>query len=178
MTEILASLPIDPAVLCMLLVCSVACVTDLRHRRIPNWLVAIGLLSTLVLQYQSWGFFGLETALIGLASAFVVTLPLLLIKAIAAGDSKLMLVVGSAIGATDMLIVLAVSMVFSGAIALVMLSVTRRFAHFGNNLSIAFMSAFAGNLDGLRDVSIKTAYQIPFACAVLMANLVWLFWIY
>lgn len=178
MSEWLNQLPLDPVVIAMLFVCAIACVIDLRSRKIPNWLVGFGLVLTLALQHVVWGSLGIKSALFGIGVAFIATLPFVITKAIAAGDSKLLLVVGAALGPIDMLIVFALSFVFAGVLGLTMTVLMRRFGLFSENLSLAAVSASVGDLDGLKAAARQTAFRIPFAFPILVAALVWLFWFY
>ena len=66
--------------------------TDLRSRKIPNRMLFGTLLFFLALQFAFSGWVGLWPMLGSVAAAFFCTLPLYLMKAIAAGDAKLLLV--------------------------------------------------------------------------------------
>jgi len=70
MIEAFTSLPVDAAVLCVLLICVIASITDIWRRKIPNELIGTGLVLTAFIQYQTWGMFGLKTALLGIGLAF------------------------------------------------------------------------------------------------------------
>lgn len=76
-----------------------ACYFDLRQRRIPNRLLAIGLLVALFLQLGSGDPSALLTDyLAGFALGLVLFLPLYLMGGMAAGDVKLMATVGAFVG--------------------------------------------------------------------------------
>lgn len=76
-----------------------ACLFDLRQRRIPNRLLAIGLLAALVLQLGSGPPSALLTSyLAGFALGLLMFLPLYLLGGMAAGDVKLMATVGAFVG--------------------------------------------------------------------------------
>ncbi|MBS7660799.1 prepilin peptidase [Pseudomonas lalucatii] len=73
----------------------IAVVSDLRRHRIPNFLVALGLALGLAGQAYSGGFGGLGDGTLGLLVGFGVFLPLYALGGMAAGDVKLMAMVGA-----------------------------------------------------------------------------------
>src|SRR5438067_2208881 len=85
-----------------------AAVYDARYRKIPNWLTVTGVLVGLSLnafQYGAVGsqvirpsWFGLLFGLKGLAMGFFIYLFLYVLRAMGAGDVKLMAAVGSMVG--------------------------------------------------------------------------------
>lgn len=83
-------------VLFVLLAAAVA--TDLRYHRVPNLLLLPGLCLALMLHTMSGGIDGLITAAGGLTVGLAMLLPLYLVGGMAAGDIKLLGVVGSFLG--------------------------------------------------------------------------------
>ncbi len=73
----------------------IAVVSDVRRHRIPNFLIALGLVLGLASQAFSAGITGLGDGLLGLLIGFGVFLPLYALGGMAAGDVKLMAMVGS-----------------------------------------------------------------------------------
>ena len=84
------------ATLCVLLAAAV--VTDLRSHRIPNILLAPALSVALLINTIHGGADGLVIASAGLVLGVLVFLPLYLVGGVAAGDVKLLGVVGSFLG--------------------------------------------------------------------------------
>ncbi|WP_137817314.1 prepilin peptidase [Pseudomonas sp. 2FG] len=72
----------------------IAVVSDLRHHRIPNLLVLLGLGLGLAGQAYSSGVSGLGNGLLGLLISFAIFLPMYVLGGMAAGDVKLMAMVG------------------------------------------------------------------------------------
>lgn len=72
----------------------IAVVSDLRRHRIPNFLVVLGLVLGLAGQAYLGGFNGLGNGALGLLVGFGVFLPLYALGGMAAGDVKLMAMVG------------------------------------------------------------------------------------
>lgn len=80
----------------------VAAVYDIRFRRIPNWLTLAGVVTGVALNvflYQ--GLPGLRLSLPGLAVAFGSYFVLYLVRAMGAGDVKLMAAIGAMVGLTN-----------------------------------------------------------------------------
>src|SRR6266851_1193508 len=75
-----------------------AALLDWRSRCIPNWLTVSGLLSGLTLHTVLNGWQGMRFSLEGTALALVLLLPLVMLRALGAGDWKLMGAVGAFLG--------------------------------------------------------------------------------
>lgn len=73
----------------------VAVVSDLRRHRIPNQLILVGLALGLAGQTYSGGISGMGDGLLGLLIGFALFLPMYALGGMAAGDVKLMAMVGS-----------------------------------------------------------------------------------
>jgi prepilin peptidase CpaA len=130
-----AFLPVPaPAVQIVLLVLVlVAAVYDVRYRRIPNWLTASGVLAGLLLNAflqapppSVLSFGGLLFALKGLGMAFVLYFLLYAIRAMGAGDVKLMAAVGALVGWQDWFGIFFVTAIVGGGAALALSLVHRR----------------------------------------------------
>lgn len=82
----------------LLVLLAVAVVSDLKSHRIPNLLLAPTLSLALMMWTMLGGFDGLVFSLSGLALGLAMLLPLYLVRGTAAGDVKLLGVVGSFLG--------------------------------------------------------------------------------
>ncbi len=108
----------------VILICLVAqaAVTDLALRKIPNVLILSGLLLALLLHMLG----GLHWApltqwIAGSVAGFFLFLPLYLLRGMAAGDVKLMAMVGSFVGPLMALKVAVLATLIGGAMGLLML---------------------------------------------------------
>jgi prepilin peptidase CpaA len=97
----------------------VAAIFDFRFRRIPNWLTVWGILAGFLMNIAVGGFAGLKTACLGLLLATSIYFPLYWLRAIGAGDVKLMAAIGSIVGAPTWLGICLVSALVGGVLALV-----------------------------------------------------------
>jgi len=111
------------ALLATLLVC--AAFADVRSRRIPNKLVLIGIALAIAAHAIAMSIGAASPAgrawwapLTGLAAGFALLLPLHLMRAMGAGDVKLMAMVGAFVGSSTVLAVALYTLVAGGALAL------------------------------------------------------------
>jgi prepilin peptidase CpaA len=93
---------------------------DFRTRRIPNWLTVSGALLGIVAMTEHSGLRGMILSLQGMFLALICLLPLVLLRAMGAGDWKLMGAIGAILGPVMMLFVLAGAIFLSGIMAIVM----------------------------------------------------------
>jgi prepilin peptidase CpaA len=122
----------------VILICLVAqaAVTDLAMRKIPNVLILSGLLLALILHLmggQHWA--PVSQWLAGSLAGFFLFLPLYLLRGMAAGDVKLMAMVGAFSGPLAALQIAALSYLIGGALALLMLLFSGRWRESWRNLA-------------------------------------------
>lgn len=92
---------------------------DLRSRRIPNWLTVSGLLAGVSVHAWIAGWRGILLALGGAGLALAILLPLVLLRALGAGDWKLMGAAGAFVGPLMLIFVLLASIFIAGLMAIV-----------------------------------------------------------
>lgn len=103
-------------------VASIAATTDMRDRRIPNWLVGSTLLIGFVLNVFLYGIPGLKNAALGLGISLVVYVPLYVLRAMGAGDVKLMAAIGALTGPGHWLRIFFLTALLGGLAALVLIA--------------------------------------------------------
>jgi prepilin peptidase CpaA len=99
----------------------VACVTDVRERRIPNVLTFGAAAAALLVHFLSHGSSGLATAATGWVIGTAVFLPFFLLGGMGAGDVKLMAALGAWLGPADAFW-LAIYASIAGGVAAVVVS--------------------------------------------------------
>jgi len=122
------TLPPRGIVIVLLAVLLVAAVYDVRFRRIPNWITVTGVALGVVLNAflsgppGSWfSFAGVWYSLRGLGLAFAVYFLLYVIRAMGAGDVKLMAAVGAMVGWQDWLGIFVITAVLGAVMAVIMM---------------------------------------------------------
>ncbi|MDP3978184.1 MAG: prepilin peptidase [Pseudomonas sp.] len=101
----------------------VAVASDLRRHRIPNLLVVLGLVLGLAGQAYAGGLSGLGDGALGMLIGFGVFLPLYALGGMAAGDVKLMAMVGSFLAPHPALWTAFFSLIAGGLCGLLMVMV-------------------------------------------------------
>jgi prepilin peptidase CpaA len=92
-------------------------VIDWRTRKIPNWLTVSGFAIGVAIHAWLGGWHGVATSLEGAGLALTILLPLVLLRALGAGDWKLMGAIGALLGPLMMLFVLLASIVVTAGMA-------------------------------------------------------------
>jgi len=101
-----------------LIVVSVATVTDLRSRRIPNWLVLPFMVAGIAVAIWFHGWHGLGQSLAGLGLGALIFGVLGLMGGMGMGDVKLCAAIGAWIGPSQLLVALVVTGFAGGVMAL------------------------------------------------------------
>ncbi|MCK0506465.1 A24 family peptidase [Aromatoleum anaerobium] len=168
--------------LCALL--AIAVVTDIRRRRIPNALVLIGLVLGSLLQllppsglgplHPEGGVIGLLSALPGVAVGFAALFPLYLLRAMGAGDVKLMMMVGAFLGPLQTFGVVVLTFLAGGVLALGMALWQRSFRQLAANLRFMLTTSAvraAGGESPRFEPLAQTAGRMPYAVAIAAGTL-------
>ena len=118
--ELLTMLVTDPRTGVLIALLTVAAVNDYRSYRIPNWLTfggaAFGLLYTAMVPFAPGE--GLLWSLYGLLLGFAISLPLYVLRAMGAGDVKLIAMAGAFLGPVDTVYAVLCTFMVGGVAAL------------------------------------------------------------
>ncbi len=150
----------------------IAAVADAKTGRIPNWLVFGGMLYAVAYN----GFFpvyprdnGLLFALGGLGVGLGALLPLYALKAMGAGDVKLMAMVGAFIGTWATISAVLAKLLAGGVLALVLTISAGRLLCATRNLTLMLRGAaltLCTGVDGLLTVEGTSAGKMPYGVAI------------
>jgi prepilin peptidase CpaA len=151
----------------------IAGVVDFRTHRIPNWLTVPAFVIGLCLRTAISGWPGAKSSLEGAGLALVLLLPLVLMRALGAGDWKLMGAVGAFIGPVLFLFVLLGSVLVSGLMAVVEMMRTRRVKETLGNLVVLVQGFFSFGLRAHPEISLDNPelLKLPFGVAVAISTL-------
>ena len=173
----LAPLPPYPVPLCVIAWVLVAASTDLVARRIPNWLVGSGLVVSLAVQAWLHGAAAGGAAwLFGAAAGFGALFPFYLLRGMAAGDVKLMAMVGAWLGASAVCYIVLATFVLGGVGSLTLAATRGRLPRLLANVRAMAQTTFARTL--LRGVPAQqvaalqtSAGSIPYGVAIAAGTL-------
>jgi prepilin peptidase CpaA len=119
--------PPHPIPACVVLLVIVTASTDIVSRRIPNLIVAAGLLAALFVQAWLHGpLTGGAIWLAGVLTGFALLLPFYLLRGMAAGDVKLLMMVGAWVGALMTVYIALATFVIGGFWSLAVTARRRR----------------------------------------------------
>ncbi|BAQ76419.1 Flp prepilin peptidase A, FppA family [Pseudomonas sp. Os17] len=161
------------AVALLLGLLSVAVVGDLRRHRIPNVLILLGVCLGLVGQAYSEGLTGLGHGLLGLLIGFAVFLPMYVFGGMAAGDVKLMAMVGTFLTPQGALWAAFFSLI-AGGLCGVLIVLVRGQAQQTVGRYWLMLRARAYFAPAADEVAGK---PFPYSIAVLLGTLISIFWL-
>ncbi len=125
-----------------------AAATDLRGRRIPNWLTVPGLLIGVAVNTTLSGWSGLALSLKGAALGLALLLPFVLLRSLGAGDWKFAIALGGFTGPGLLIDLLLTSVFVAGAMALTLVIYKRRFLQTMRNIGHILISLVTFRLPG------------------------------
>lgn len=180
------------SVLCAIALCAwllTAAVIDLRTRRIPNWLVGSGMLCALALHALApagtglfafwWGSPGVSQSLYGLLAGLALFMPLYLLRAVGAGDVKLLAMVGAWLGPQLLFGATLLTLLAGGVMAIVVMLSSRSSVQVLTNvrvmLTTTLVGMHAGKLAAL-DAPPPGSVRLPYALAIAVGSLAQVGW--
>lgn len=169
----------QPLILGLLFMLLLAVITDLSARKIPNLLVLFGLVASLLLQSMTSEGAGWLNWLTGVAVAFACFIPLYLLRAMAAGDVKLMMAVGGFLGYPLIITAVTYSYLAGGVIAICYVLIKGRGKLLMQNLYMMMVDRFIKTTSGV-NVNDGQAFQqsagsMPYAIAIAAGTLITLY---
>src|SRR5262252_6472258 len=180
------SLPPPGAEALLLAVVLGAAVYDVLYRRIPNWLTVSGVVLGLILNsflFQSaspsvFGFSGLFFALKGLFLAFGVYVVLYAMRAMGAGDVKLMAAVGAIVGWENWFGIFIITAILGGVLSLVLVVSKGRLQKTLFNVGFILSEMKSGRPAYLKneelDVKSKKALGLPHGAVIALGCVLFL----
>jgi prepilin peptidase CpaA len=152
--------------------------TDLRSRRIPNWLTVPGLLIGIAANTVLGGWSGLKTSLVGAAVGLALLLPFVLLRSLGAGDWKLAGALGAFAGAGLLVNLLLGSVFVAGLMAVGLIIYKGRLRQTLHNMGHILISLVTFRLPGAQvsldnPESLKVPYGVALAFTVVLYGILW-----
>lgn len=167
----------------VLLIASVmlAAITDVRWRRIPNWLtvstLVLGFVLNALLTYPS-PLEGIAVAAKGFALAFGLNLVMYMLHMTGAGDVKLMAAIGALVGCSDFVGIFLLNALIGGVLGLVLVAVKGRMRQTFWNVGYLVSELFKWRAPYLSreqlDVNSAKALTLPRAVPICLGVLTFL----
>jgi prepilin peptidase CpaA len=174
--DLLAMLFFDWRTGILMLLLTVAAISDYRIQRIPNWLVFSGALfgviyNTLLTSAHTTVLFPFAGLVLGL----LLFLPLYLIRAMGAGDVKLLAMVGAFLGPGDTFLAALASMIVGGVLSIVFVLVRgtaqRMFRNLGSLFQLGLLSVGGGSKPDLQIGGGVSAGKLPYGVAIAIGTI-------
>jgi prepilin peptidase CpaA len=158
---------------------AVACWTDVRTRRIPNWLTFPAALLGVAMATVAHGGQGAIASGLGLLVGLLLFFPLFALKGLGAGDVKLLGALGAWLGASLVLAVAFYTSLAGGLLAIGLMVKHRYGGQAFRNLWLLFTHWRVSGLRPLDHLTIETAagpklpYALPTAVGLALAFWLW-----
>src|SRR5579864_4637697 len=152
--------------------------TDLRWRRIPNWLTVPALLVGVIADTVLSGLSGLKASLLGAALGLALLLPFVLLRSLGAGDWKLAGALGAFTGPGLLVDLLLASILVAGVMAVVLVIYKGRTRQTVRNIGHILVSLVTFRLPGTQvsldnPDSLKIPYGVALAFTVVLYGVLW-----
>ena len=172
---------LNNGLLYLLLACllGLALTYDIGRRRIPNWLVVTGLIAGLLYSFFATGGIGSAlpaigagaqgNAMLGAAAGLLLMLPLYLLRAMGAGDAKLMAAIGTFLGPLQITGAALLTFVVGGVLALLAALCSGSLSRVLGNLRLMGM-VLVNSASGLKLRDVQTTGRLPYSIAIAIGT--------
>ena len=173
------SLPAPGAEAVLLALVLGAAVYDVMYRRIPNWLNVLGVLAGIALNtFLFSGLAGTWFALKGLGLAFGIYVVLYALRAMGAGDVKLMAAVGAIVGWENWVGIFILAAIVGGIMSVILAASRGRLRKTLFNVSFILSEMKSGRAAYLKneelDVKSKKALGLPHGAVIAVGTIFFL----
>jgi prepilin peptidase CpaA len=173
------SIPPPGAEVVLLALVLVAAVYDVKYRRIPNWLNVLGALAGIALNtFMYSGLAGTLFALKGLGLAFGLYVVLYMLRAMGAGDVKLMAAVGAIVGWENWVGIFILTAITGGIMSVILALSRGRLRKTLFNVSFILSEMKSGRPAYLKneelDVKNKKALGLPHGAVIAVGAIFYL----
>jgi prepilin peptidase CpaA len=162
------------ATICVVAVAALACLWDLTSARIPNWLTFTAAAAAIVFHTFAPQGQGLGAAVAGLVLGLLIFFPLFALRAMGAGDIKLLAAVGAWIGSSAVFWVAVYASVAGGVLALVVMVARGHLRRGLQNIQSLLTFWWVSGVKPLPSVSLDDphAVRLPYAVPIAVGLMV------
>jgi len=141
-------------------------ITDLRARKIPNWLTYPAVPFAVLLHALAGGWHGAKLSLLGAALGLGLLLPFVLLRSLGGGDWKLVGALGAFFGWHRLWEVLLYTLLINAVLAVITILTKKRLGRTLRNIGRLFAAVFRLHMPG-SDLTIDNpeAVKVPFGVA-------------
>jgi prepilin peptidase CpaA len=162
----------------LLVLVAIAAIYDIRFRRIPNWITLSAIPLSVLVNTSFRGWSGLLLSLCGLLLAFTVYFALYAIRAMGAGDVKLMAAIGAMVGWQNWIAIFLITAIVGGIAALVLVTWRRRLKKTLWNLAFILTELKSGrpayHANQELDVRSSKGLGLPHGAVIAAATIIFL----
>jgi prepilin peptidase CpaA len=150
-----------------------AAVLDVQNHRIPNWLNCPGVAAGILLRSVFFGWKGLGSAVSGCVLAGGIVFLCYAVRAMGAGDVKLLAVIGSFVEPSRAVVVLLATAIFGGVLAIIYAIYTRRIGSTVRNVGsvLKFHSSSGMQVHPEINLDNPSALRMPYGLAIAAGTL-------
>jgi prepilin peptidase CpaA len=150
-----------------------AAVLDVQHHRIPNWLTYPGIASGILLRWVFLGWKGLGSAVAGCILVGGIVFLFYAVRAMGAGDVKLLAAIGSLVGPSQGIVILLATAICGGVLAIVYALYTRRVATTLRNVGSVLKFHTSSGMQVHPEINLDnpSALRMPYGLAIAAGTL-------
>lgn len=169
---------IEMRIVILLLLITIATYSDIQSRRIPNWLTLCGTIIAIAYQTAPSFYLGITYSIGGFFIGLLCFLPLYMLRAMGAGDVKLMAMVGAFLGPSSIFSAILLTLIAGGILSLVAAVWNRTLFRVFDNLRLIFLHSMVSAInrsDVRLDRASMSTGRLPYAVAIATGTITHLF---
>ena len=145
-----------------------AAVVDVQHHRISNWLTYPAMATGILLRWLFFGWKGLGSAFAGCLLAGAIVFLFYMVRAMGAGDVKLLAAIGSLVGPSHVIVVLLATAICGGVLAMVYAIYKRRIGATLRNVGSVLQFHAASGIQAHPELNLDnpSALRMPYGLAI------------
>ena len=139
---------------------------DVATRRIPNWLVCVSLLGSLMCSANGASNLEFTASLFGAVTGLLVLFPFYVLRVMGAGDVKLLGAVGALLGPIPVIGAAVLTLAAGGVLSIMAALGSQSLPRVLTNLRLMLFVFAAGRSSGMSVRDISTTGRLPYAVAI------------